>query len=438
MEKFFNTLAGFGMSMVAGVCLLLSFIAWLADYSLPFDPAWLTIVISGLPLAYLAIKRLLLEKSISSALLITIAMLAAIAIGEIFAAAEVAFIMAIGAILEDKTVERAKKGLHKLITLVPQQARRQNKAAGNGGEQVVAIDAIKPGDILRVLPGETIPVDGQIVKGHTSIDQAVMTGESLPVDKSEGDLVFSGSINLYGTIEFKASKLGQDSSLQKLVRMISQAEENKGPTQRIVDKWASWLVPIALAIALATYFIMDDVVRAVTVLVVFCPCALVLATPTSIMAAIGQAARHGVIIKSGEALEKMGQIDCLAFDKTGTLTSGVLSVGQVLSFNSQWPQAKLLTLAASVEALSEHPLAKAIVGQARLQKLTLASASSFKMSPGKGIRAMVNGYKVHCGSLSYLQENGIAVGPDEQAALHHLAGQGKASTLVAVNGQLAG
>ena len=284
-------------------------------------------------------------------------MFAAIAIGDLFAAGEVAWIMAIGAILEEKTTERAKKGLKKLISLAPAQGRR----IVNGKEEIIPAQQIRREDILCILPGETIPVDGVIVSGETSVDQSIMTGESLPVDKAVDDEVFCGTINRFGAIDIRASKVGEDSSLQKLIRMVQEAEDKKAPMARIADKAASWLVPAALLIAVVAGLVTRDIVRAVTVLVVFCPCALVLATPTAIMAAIGQAAKHGVIIKSGEALEKMGRVDTIAFDKTGTLTYGRLEVSDVISFENDVDENALLSMVASAKAKSEHPLGKAIV-----------------------------------------------------------------------------
>lgn len=292
-------LAGVPVTLVGGVFLVLSFVLPRVGVKLPVDPAWITVIISGIPLLYLAIWRIIYNpgiSKISSALLISIAMFAAIAIGDLFAAGEVAFIMAIGAILEDMTTERAKKGLKKLISLAPTQGRK----IVDGKEVMISAEEIKKEDILRVLPGETIPVDGVILSGETSVDQSIMTGESIPVDKGVGEEVYCGTINRFGAIDIRATRVGEDSSLQKLIRMVQEAENNKAPMQRITDKCASWLVPIALMIAVITGVITKDIVRAVTVLVVFCPCALVLATPTAIMAAIGQATKHGVIIKSGK------------------------------------------------------------------------------------------------------------------------------------------
>ena len=379
---------------------------------------------------YLAIWRVIHNpgiSKISSALLISIAMLAAIAIGDIFAAGEVAWIMAIGAILEDKTTERAKKGLKKLISLAPTQGR----LLFNGEEVIIPAEKISLGDILRVLPGETIPVDGTIIHGETSVDQSIMTGESLPVDKTVGEDVFSGTINRFGAIDIQATKVGEDSSLQKLIHMVQEAENKKAPMARIADKAASWLVPVALLIAIVAGIVTKDIVRAVTVLVVFCPCALVLATPTAIMAAIGQATKHGVIIKSGEALEKMGKVNTIAFDKTGTLTYGRLEVCDIISFDPKISEDTLLSLAASAEAKSEHPLGKAIVAYAKNCNITVLESDCFKMTAGKGIYAEVDGKKLLCGNENYLLNYGVEINVIVRSMLEELRAQGKASVLVA-------
>ena len=354
-------------------------------------------------------------------------MFAAIAIGDLFAAGEVAFIMAIGALLEEATTNRAKKGLKKLISLAPAMGRRLR----DGREEMVSAEEIKKGDLLRILPGESIPVDGIIAGGETSVDQSIMTGESLPVDKGIGDEVFCGTINRFGSIDITATKVGEDSSLQKLIRMVQEAENKQAPMQRIADRCASWLVPVALLIAIAAYFGTGNIVTAVTVLVVFCPCALVLATPTAVMAAIGQATKHGVIIKSGEALEKMGKVDTIAFDKTGTLTYGRLDVSDILSFDRTVSRERLLSLAASAEAKSEHPLGKAITACAREKGLPLAEAAAFQMTAGRGIYAEVENQPIHCGSEKFLEENGIPVPDEIRSALETLRLQGKASILTA-------
>ena len=437
MKKISDFLGNIPMTMIGGIFLVLSLLLPALNIYLPLDPAWISVMICGIPLLYLSIWRLIYNKGISkisSALLISIAMVAAIAIGDLFAAGEVAFIMAIGAILEDKTTERAKKGLKTLISLAPQQGRKIK----NGSEIIIKVDEIKKGDLLRVLPGETIPVDGIITVGNTSIDQSIMTGESLPVDKEVGDSVFCGTLNCFGSIDMKATKVGEDSSLQKLIHMVEEAENKKAPMARIADTCASWLVPVALLIAILAYFVTGNIVRAVTVLVVFCPCALVLATPTAIMAAIGQATKRGVIIKSGEALEKMGKVDTITFDKTGTLTFGSLEVNDILSFSDKYDNHTLLSLIASAETRSEHPLGKAIVAYAKDQNITLIETTNFQMEAGKGIYAEINNKKIFCGNEKYLKEKRIFISKHIKEVLDKFRNEGKASILASVNDECVG
>lgn len=439
VKKLNDVLAGLPMTIVAGIFLLFDLVPHLMEEFvgrtvqlsfLPFDPAWVTIVISGIPLLYLAVWRIIHNpgiSKISSALLICIAMFAAIAIGDLFAAGEVVFIMAIGALLEEATTNRAKKGLKNLIRLAPAKGRRIK----DGKEELIPAEEIRQGDVLRILPGETVPVDGTILSGETSVDQSVMTGESLPVDKGAGEEVFCGTVNRFGSIDISATKVGADTSLQKLIRMVQDAENKQAPMQRIADRAASWLVPVALLIAVCAYVFTGNIVTAVTVLVVFCPCALVLATPTAIMAAIGQATKHGVIIKSGEALEKMGKVDTIAFDKTGTLTCGRLDVSDVISFDETVSETELLSLAASAEAKSEHPLGKAIVAYAREKEVPLTESAAFRMTAGKGVFAEVGHRSLLCGNEKFLMEKEVLTDSRVQAALERLRAQGKASVLIA-------
>lgn len=431
-----DVLAGWPMTLVGGVFLLASFVLPRVGQPWGENLAWVCVVICGIPLLYLAIWRMIYNKGvskISSALLISMAMIAAICIGDLFAAGEVAFIMEVGALLEDMTTNRAKKGLKNLFSLAPDTGR----IVRNGTEIIVEVGEIVKGDILRIFPGETIPVDGLILVGETSIDQSVMTGESLPVDKTAGDTVFCGTINRFGSIDIEATKVGEDSSLQRLIRMVEDAEKNQAPTQRIADKWASWLVPVALIIAFIAYFVTKDIIRAVTVMVVFCPCALVLATPTAIMAAIGQATKHGVIIKSGEALEKMGKVDTMAFDKTGTLTYGKLHVSDIIPFGGV-SERELLTLTAAAESRSEHPLGKAITDEALSSGISLPLVEGFKMEAGKGISAQIGETQYYFGNEKYIKENGVSAADDASALLDRLRSEGKASVLISDGTELIG
>ena len=434
IDEITDFLFGLKMTIISGIFLLIAVIFMIFGINTPIylNPAWGTVIISGIPMLLLAMTRLIREKWISSALLIAIAMVASLLIGEIFAAGEVAWIMALGALLEDWTVERAKKGLRNLINLTPQTGRR----IANGVEEVIPVDEIKIGDTLRILPGESVPVDGEIISGTSSLDQSIMTGESLPIDKEVGDEVFCGTMNLYGAIDIRATSLGENSSLQKLIDLVKAADEKQAPTQRIADKWATWLVPVALLIAIAAWLITGNIERGVTVLVVFCPCALILATPTAIMAAIGQATKYGVLIKSGEALETLGGLNTLVFDKTGTLTYGNLEVSDVISLRDDLTDDDLLKIVASCEKLSEHPLAKAIVKNAKEEGIDIEEPKDFKMYPGKGVTCNNSYGKVYAGNSKFLSENNIDVNVDSH--LDKLKHEGKASIIVALNDMVIG
>lgn len=429
IDEITDFLFGLKMTIISGVFLLIAIIFMIFGIDAPIylNPAWGTVIISGIPMLLLAMTRLVREKWISSALLIAIAMIASLLIGEVFAAGEVAWIMALGALLEDWTVERAKKGLKNLIDLTPQTARLTNG-------DVIPASEVKLGDNIRILPGENIPVDGEIIKGTSSIDQSVMTGESLPIDKTVGDDVFCGTTNMFGAIDIKATSLSEDSSLQKLIDLVKAADEKQAPTQRIADKWATWLVPIALLIAIAAWLVTGNIERGVTVLVVFCPCALILATPTAIMAAIGQATKHGVLIKSGEALEKLGGLNTLVFDKTGTLTYGNLVVSDIIPYDVS--EDELLHLTASCESFSEHPLAKAIVSKAKDDNVEITDVENFEMYPGLGVSCEINSSKIYAGNLKFLNENGFD--DDIESDLDKLKNEGKATVIVAKNNSIIG
>lgn len=304
-----------------------------------------------------AIIGLVTAFDIKADVLVSLALIAAVCIGQDFAAGEVAFIMQLGGLLEELTVARARAGIEKLVHLTPRTAR----VLRGGVETVIPAQQVQVGDCLRVLPGESVPVDGVITSGQTSIDQAVMTGESLPVDKTVGDDVSSGTVNQFGAFDMRATRVGEDSSIQWMIRLVQSADAGKARIVGIADRWATWIVMIALSAAALTWLITGQIIRAVTILVVFCPCALVLATPTAIMAAIGNATRHGFLVREGDALERLAGVKVVAFDKTGTLTYGTPEVVSVVSVRPELPRQELYRLAACAEQLSEHPLGKAIV-----------------------------------------------------------------------------
>ena len=342
------------MLILSGIALILSLTKMV---HLPFDIAWVSIILCGVPIILEAIIGLVTAFDIKADVLVSLALIASVCIGENFAAGEVAFIMQLGALLEDLTVAKARAGIEKLVHLTPQTAR----ILRDGVEEVVPAESVKVGDILRVLPGESVPVDGMIVSGQTSINQAVMTGEPIPVDKTVGDEVSSGTLNQFGAFEMKATKVGEDSSIQRMIRLVQSADAGKAKIVGLADRWATWIVVIALTAAALTWLISGKIIRAVTILVVFCPCALVLATPTAIMAAIGNATKHGFLVREGDALERLAGVNKVAFDKTGTLTFGNPKVTAVYPAQPSVSEMELYRYTASAERLSEHPLGKAIV-----------------------------------------------------------------------------
>ncbi len=448
MKKYIMKLNSTPMLWISGTFLFASFITEYIlpllniSFEFPINPAWVSLVISGIPLAYLAVANTL-EKRITSPLLITIAMLAAVYIGDVFAAGEVAFIMAIGELLEDRTVEKAKKGIEMLLNLVPSKGR---VISGNSEELVDAKD-INQNDLIRVFPGESFPADGIIIAGNTTVDQSIMTGESLPVDKTISDEVFTGTINRFGSVDVKVTKSFANSSLQKMIKLVEDADNQKAPTQKIVDKWAGYLVPLACIIATITYFIFafllgrqdDALIRAVTILVVFCPCALALATPTSIMAAIGQATKNGVLIKSGEALEKMGTVGTVCFDKTGTITHGKLVVSDIITFD--YDKNDLIKVVTAVESRSEHPIGKAIVNYAKDKKLFPSDLdiTGFNMSVGKGVNAIVTESLIFCGNENLIENDAnIAISNEVKESVSILREQGKAVIIVSTTEHIIG
>lgn len=381
---------------------------------LRLDPAWLTVLLCGVPIVRGAAEGLWHEFDIKADVLVSLALIASVIIGEIFAAGEVAFIMQLGAMLEERTVAKARAGIEKLVRLTPRTARRVDGAA----ESVIPAEQVAAGDLLRVLPGETIPVDGVIVAGRTSINQAVMTGESLPVDKEPGDEVRSGTVNQFGAFDMRAVKVGEDSSLQRMIRLVQSADAGKARIVGMADRWATWIVAGALAAAAATWLITGEILRAVTILVVFCPCALVLATPTAIMAAIGNATRNGVLVREGDALERLARADTLAFDKTGTLTRGRPGVRHVHSALPDMDGSALLALAAAAESRSEHPLGRAIAAACPDH----AAPETFRMLPGRGVEAVITGRRLLAGTTALLADAGITPSAaDENAAARQRA-----------------
>lgn len=373
---------------------------------MPVDIAWVAIILCGVPIILEAVIGLITEFDIKADVLVSLALIASVLIGEDFAAGEVAFIMQLGALLEDLTVAKARAGIERLVNLTPQTAR----LIKSGTEVIIPADKVNIGDIIRVIPGESIPVDGKIISGQTSVNQAVMTGESLPVDKTVGDMVSSGTVNQYGVFEMKAVKVGEDSSIQRMIKLVRSADADKAEIVCLADKWATWIVIAALSAALLTWIITGQVIRAVTILVVFCPCSLVLATPTAIMAAIGNVTKHGFLVREGDALERLAQVSKIAFDKTGTLTYGKPKVLEVKSISDNYSDKELYSLTAAAEQFSEHPLGRAIVESYNTEnRNAICKSENFRVISGKGVYAVIDNKEIMAGNKVLFEENNITI-----------------------------
>lgn len=430
INKMKELFSGLHFTIISIVFFILNVVLNLLKIETTFKPVWISIIISAFPFLVGAIKNIVKFK-IKNSLLITIAVIASVFVGEYFAAAEIAILMAIGELLEDYTVDRAKKGLNDLISSAPKKAKKLIKTDDSYTVKEVPIEEIENGDIIRVMPGEIISVDGIIKEGFSSIDQSILTGESLPVDKTVGDEVFCGSMNCFGSIDIIAKDV-ENSSLQKFIDLVERAEKEQTPMQTVIDRLAVKLVPTALLIAIATFVIMvlskfdlyTSINRAVTVLVVFCPCALFLSTPTAVMASIGQASKHGVIIKTFNALEKLAKVNKIAFDKTGTLTYGKLNVNNIENF-SDFSDEKIMSLISSLESKSEHPIAKSVTEYLDEKNIKKENVENFKMKIARGVEGEILGNKYFCGNEKYFRENNINIKDNAKEKIEKYSSEAK-------------
>lgn len=359
------------------------------------DPAWVAVSCCGLPILWAAVGALR-RRELTTEVLVGAAIIAAVALGEIFAAGEVALIMQVGERLEHWTVHRTRNGLRRLLGLMPRTGR---VVAPDGSERTVPAEAIPVGATVRVLPGETVPADGTILSGKTSLDLSFLTGEPLPVDLAPGARAVAGAVNRFGAFEFRAERVGGDATAGRMAALVAEADAGKARIVRLADRWARWIVPAALLAAVGVGLGTGSLLQAVTVLVVFCPCALVVATPAAVSAAIGNATRHGALMRRGDALERLTTVTAIAFDKTGTLTRGEPAVTALRPAPGVNPR-RLLALAAAVERRSEHPLAKAIVAKAEAEGLNIPEATHVTAEPGMGVGGAVAGRSVRVGRPS--------------------------------------
>jgi Cd2+/Zn2+-exporting ATPase len=436
---FFQRYQGFLLSpgtLIAaanGLLLLMGFLAALLGQTQAAD--WLFLaaaLVGGAPIFKLALGNILRDFDLTAGVMVSIAMIAALLVGEYLAAALVAFMMLVGEMLEDFTVARADDAMQELTHLVPTTVtlRREDE------DVEVPIEAVRAGDVVLVRPGGRIPVDGSVQWGNAAVDQSSMTGESIPVDKSPGDTVYAGTLCTDGALEVSVEHVGQETTLGHMIALVRQAQSTQAPVQRVANRYAQYLTPLALLIAVLAYVATGDINRSITVLVVICPCSLVLATPTAIVAAIGNAARRGVLVKHGPAMEQIGKVDVVAFDKTGTLTLGEPRLKETISLNSLSP-GRVLALAASAERSSEHPLGRAIVAAARDMHLEFPVPQDFEALPGLGVLANVHDHQVLIGDR-VLRQQEIKVPAPAQTQIRDLEARGNSVVPVAVDRELAG
>jgi heavy metal translocating P-type ATPase len=390
------------------------------------------LVLGAYPICLRAMKALF-AKRLDADVLVAVAVIAASSVGEFVAAGEVAFIMLLGARLEDYTVRRARRSLGGVLSLVPANARVRR----DGKEEVVPASELQVGDVVVVRAGERVPVDGMVRSGMASVNQAPVTGESMPVDKSEGDEVFVGTLAETGALIVEARRVGEDTTLARIAQLVEQAQQREAPIQRTLDRLAGWLVPAMLALSALVFVFTHDTARAITVLIVACPCALILATPTAIMAAIARAARAGVLIKGGQYLEATARLHTIVFDKTGTLTHGEPEVTHVSRFDEH-SETELVAIAAVAEKMSAHPVARAILRKAAALGLSTADPSQFQAHHGRGVVAERNGQKLVVGQTGLMNDQSVPMSDALQAHVAEHHDEGHTTVMVAHDGKVCG
>lgn len=393
------------------------------------------VFIGGYPLARNAFNGIKQKKLTVDALVI-IAASGAIMLGDYLEAAAVIFILLLGEELEKYTVSKAQTAIKGLAHLVPNQVRIKND---EHGETIIPAKEVKEGMILIVKPGDRIAVDGKVVSGNSSVDQSPITGESVFVEKSPGHEVYSGSLNISGALEVQATSVGDQTTVAHIKRLIDEAKREKAPIQQLVNKYANWIVPLVIFLAIIVYLFSKDLERAITVLIVTCPCAFVLATPIAVVSAIGSAAKKGILIKGGAVLETSARLNSFVFDKTGTLTYGQPEIAAIKTFCSRdCSQEDTLTFAAVAEKLSEHPLAEAILQKAKDWELIISSPDDFVVKHGQGVIAHQEDIKIILGKRSLLEENKITLSPEIKQYLKNQESEGQTTLLVAHHKQVCG
>jgi len=390
-------LRDFYLAFAAAVLALLSFIIEFRHSSgSTFGDALalISVAINGSPIIWGAVKGLI-KKEVNVDELVSLAIIASLIQGEFLTAAVVSFVMTIGGLIEQATSDSARKAIKSLINISPQTATLLVAEK----EKIVPIDDVSVGDLILIKPGERIPVDACIVSGISAVDESAMTGEPIPVEKKMGDDILAGTLNHNGVIKAQATKVGHDTTLGKVIKLVSEAESHRPEAVRLIDRYATWFTPLILACAAIAWILTGDISRAVSVLIVGCPCALILAAPTATVAALGRSAKAGILVKGGQYLERAAAVKVVVFDKTGTLTLGEPKVEEITCIEGI-DKKEILSCAASAEQHCTHPLARAILKAAHYAKIVVSGAENAFHEIGLGVRAMVDGTLVEVGSVS--------------------------------------
>jgi len=399
---------------------------------LPFDFSFIPAVLGLLPLgkdAYYSLR----SKTIDVPVFMSIAIVASILVGEFLSAAVVAFFALLAEGLEEFTTGRSRKAIGLLIKLAPKTAR----VIRDGTEVEIPLEEVKVGETVVVRSGERIPVDGLVTDGEASVNEAPITGESVPVDKTTGDKVFAGSVSSVGALEIETSRIGEETTLGRIIRQVEEAQENKAPVQRIADRFTTYFTPIVLAAAVLTYAITRDITNSITVLIVSCPCSVALATPLAVVAGIGKASKRGILIKGGVHLETLGRVDTVGLDKTGTLTFGTPQITDVIGLDRH-DEREVVEMAAMTERHSEHPFAKAIMDRAEKFQIKVPEHRSCKILRGKGVTCEYGEGVVLMGNRRLMEDEGIGIDERTEQVIRQKEEEGKTALIIAHNNQICG
>ncbi len=427
----FGRVLGLGMLGVVAAVVVVATVGerlGLLDRALEWLPWWipaLAILLGGWPV-FLGVVRSARQGKVTGHTLMTVGTVAAMAIGQWTTAALLVFFMRFADWVEELATSRSRQAVRQLVAIQPATAR----VLRDGREVAVPVAEVGAGEVVAVRPGERIPVDGEVVEGQAPVDQASITGESVPVDKAPGDPVFAATVAQAGYLKIRATKVGSDTTFARIIRLVEEAEAQKAPVQRFAERFAAYYLPAVLLIALGAYLVTGEVLNAVAALVVACACAIVMATPISVLASVGNGARRGILVKGGLTLEQLAKVDTVVMDKTGTLTLGKPQVTDVVALNSL-SEAELLQAAAAVELRSEHPLGRAIIREAAGRGIEPLEPEAFTTLPGRGLVATVSGREWAVGNRQLLAERGIALGAEDEAVAAGLERAGKTAFFVA-------